>query len=60
MSERRGRPRAPESDRRRREFIRLVAEGSTLTDAVRLSGIQPKRAIALLDQPEMRQLIAAA
>lgn len=56
----RGRPRAPESERRRREFVRLVAAGSSLADAVRISGIQPKRAIALLDQPEMRQLIADA
>lgn len=55
-----GRPSREESERRRREFIRLVAQGSSLADAVKTSGIQPKRAIALLDEPEMRQLLAAA
>lgn len=54
-----GRPRGPESDRRRREFIRLVIAGTPLLDAAREARIKPERALALLDTPEGSAIIAA-
>lgn len=53
-----GRPRATESAARRREFVRLVATGAGFAAAAREARIQPLRALAILDEPEMRQLIA--
>lgn len=53
-----GRPRKVELERRRREFVGLVAAGSKLLDAAITTGIRPDRALALLDEPEMRQLLA--
>lgn len=60
MSDRVGRPRASESERRRQRFVALVAEGVAFDVAAELARIKPQRALALLSQPEMRQLIAAA
>jgi hypothetical protein len=53
-----GRPKAAESERRRVEFVRLVAAGTPLVEAARIARIKPERALALLDTPEMRRLIA--
>lgn len=58
MEEPAGRPRKAESERRRREFVALVAGGAKLHEAAEQSRIKPARALALLDEPEMRQLLA--
>lgn len=55
-----GRPSPEESDRRRREFLRLVAEGKPLDEAARTARIQPLRALAILSHPDVRPLIAKA
>lgn len=55
-----GRPSADESERRRREFVRLIASGASLGEAQRGARVSLQRALDLLDPPEMRQLAARA
>ncbi|HEY8723347.1 MAG TPA: hypothetical protein VIL92_05750 [Gaiellaceae bacterium] len=59
MSER-GRPRGPESDRRRQRFVALVLAGVDFDAAAEQARIKPERALSILSQPEMRQIIAQA
>lgn len=54
------RPSHTEQARRRKEFARLVAHGTPIVQAVRESRMDPWRALALLDEPEMMALLAAA
>jgi DNA-binding MarR family transcriptional regulator len=53
-----GRPSPAESDRRRKEFVRLIVSGADFAAAAREARIQPMRALAVLSEREMRQLIA--
>lgn len=55
-----GRPSRDESERRRQHFVALVAGGAPFDEAAEQARIKPERALAILSQPEMRQLIAAA
>jgi hypothetical protein len=55
-----GRPTLEESERRRVEFVRLIASGVPLVEAVTTSRIQPLRALSVLDAPEMRELLLHA
>jgi hypothetical protein len=55
-----GRPSPEESDRRRREFLRLVAAGVDFDEAAKLSRIKPLRALAILSHPDVRPLLARA
>jgi hypothetical protein len=55
-----GRPSSEESERRRREFVRLVIAGTPFAEAARASRIKPLRALSILDAPEMRQIIGQA
>jgi hypothetical protein len=55
-----GRPTPEESERRRQEFIRLVAAGKPFDEAARDSRIQPMRALAILSHPDVRPLLARA
>lgn len=55
-----GRPRGVESERRRREFIRLVAAGTPFDRAAVSARVQPVRALAILSEPEVRQIIGGA
>lgn len=55
-----GRPSPAESDRRRREFLRLVAEGAPFDEAARTARIQPLRALAILSHPDVRPLLGRA
>jgi len=55
-----GRPRAAESERRRREFLRLVAAGADFDAAAREARIKPARALKLLSHPDVRQLLTKA
>lgn len=52
-----GRPIRFESEARRREFARLVAGGLRLDRAARQAKIDPWRALALVDSPEMIGLL---
>jgi hypothetical protein len=54
-----GRPSFAESERRRREFVRLVTAGTSFADAAAQAKIKPERALKLLDTPELRQIIFA-
>lgn len=50
-----GRPRGVESERRRKEFVRLVlVEELSVADAARLSRIKAERALVILDEPTFR------
>lgn len=55
-----GRPRAAESEQRRRDFIRLVAAGVDFDQAAKQSKIKPLRALAILSHPDVRPLLAQA
>jgi hypothetical protein len=55
-----GRPSPAESDRRRREFLRLVAEGVPFDEAAKQSRIKPLRALAILSHPDVRHLLVRA
>jgi hypothetical protein len=55
-----GRPSAGESERRRMEFVRLIASGASLGEAQRGARVSLQRALDLLDPPEMRKLAARA
>lgn len=55
-----GRPRGAESDARRREFVRLIASGAEFHQAAREARVQPFRALAILSEPEIRQIIGRA
>jgi hypothetical protein len=55
-----GRPTSDESERRRMEFVRLIASGASLGEAQRGARVSLQRAIDLLDPPEMRKLAARA
>lgn len=52
-----GRPRAAESNARRREFIRLIVMGVDFDVAARDAQIKPERALKLLSHPDIRPLI---
>jgi hypothetical protein len=54
-----GRPSTEESDRRRREFLRLIVEGVPGDEAARRARIKPERALAILTHPDVRPLLAA-
>ncbi len=53
-----GRPSNPEQRRRRIEFVRLIAGGAAFDQAARDAQLSPVRALAILSQPEVRQLIS--
>jgi hypothetical protein len=53
-----GRPSTDESDRRRVEFVRLVVAGAPLDEAACEARINLKRALKILSEPEMRQIVA--
>ena len=55
-----GRPRAAESDQRRRDFICLVAAGVDFAEAAKQARIKPLRALAILSHPDVRPLLAKA
>lgn len=55
-----GRPSPGESERRTREFVRLLAAGETFADAQRQSGIAAARVLRLLDEPAFRAIAVAA
>lgn len=54
-----GRPRAIESQRRRHQFLRLLANGATWREAAREARIKPDAVLTMLDQPEFRTVVAA-
>jgi hypothetical protein len=56
----RGRPRAADSKQRRKEFVRLIASGEDFDKAALDARIGPVRALAILSEPEIRQIIARA
>lgn len=53
-----GRPDAGETKRRTQEFIRLVLAGEAFDVAAKQARVKDKRALHILSQPEMRQLLA--
>jgi hypothetical protein len=55
-----GRPRAADSDARRREFLRLIVAGVPGDEAARQARIKPTRALAILTHPDVRPLLARA
>lgn len=55
-----GRPRAADSDARRREFLRLVVAGVPGDEAARQARIKPERALAILTHPDVRPLLSQA
>lgn len=55
-----GRPNRHESDRRRREFLRLVANGIPFDEAASLARVKPERALKLLSHPDVRALLSEA
>lgn len=55
-----GRPTRHESERRRREFLRLIASGVPGDEAAKRARIDPERALAILTHPDVRSLLAAA
>lgn len=55
-----GRPSKDESERRRVEFLRLVAAGIDFDVAARDAQIKPERALKLLSHPDVRPLLAKA
>jgi hypothetical protein len=55
-----GRPSSAESDRRRREFLRLVVDGVPGDEAARIARIKPERALAILTHPDVRPLLGLA
>lgn len=60
MTEKKGRPRAADSDARRLEFLRLVVSGVPGDEAARTARIKPERALAILTHPDVRPLLAQA
>lgn len=54
-----GRPSTVESERRRVEFLRLIAAGKPFDVAARDSKIGPLRALSILSHPDVRPLLAA-
>lgn len=54
----RGRPHRVESEARRREFVRLVVAGEPLPVAAEKARVKPERALALVDTPEIIQILA--
>lgn len=53
-----GRPDAVETQRRTKEFIRLVVDGEDFAVAAERACVKAERALSILSQPEVRQLIA--
>ena len=52
-----GRPTKSESERRRREFVRLLANGKSFADAALEAKVKPDRALQILwDQRELCHL----
>lgn len=51
-----GRPDAVETRRRTQEFIRLALDGEAFDVAARRARVKAERALAILSQPEVRQL----
>lgn len=54
-----GRPSPEESERRRIEFVHLIAAGEPFDVAAEKARIAPKRALRLLSHPDVRPLLAA-
>lgn len=54
-----GRPRREESDERSRAFVRRVTEGCSLADAARRSRLSPTKALRLLEDPVLLQVVVA-
>lgn len=55
-----GRPSPEESERRRVEFVRLIAAGEDFDVAAERARIAPKRALKLLSHPDVRPLLSQA
>jgi hypothetical protein len=55
-----GRPTRTESDRRRHEFLRLIAAGKSGDIAAEQARIKPERALAILTHPHGREALLAA
>lgn len=55
-----GRPRREDSDERVRAFVRQVSSGGSLADAARSSRLSPARALRLLDDPVLLQVVAVS
>lgn len=53
-----GRPYAPESELRRKRFVRLVLAGVPWPDAIEQARVAPKRAVALLYELHAAGLLA--
>lgn len=53
-----GRPIRHDSERRRREFVALVVGGERLDQAARRAGLDPWRALRLVDTSEFVDLLA--
>lgn len=53
-----GRPTHDESRSRRRQFVGLVAAGVDFRAAAKQARVSPERALEILNEPEMRQVIA--
>lgn len=49
-----GRPRGPETRRRTKQLLELLAGGATLADAAREARVKPDRVLRLLEDREFR------
>jgi hypothetical protein len=59
MSDSIGRPERKESDRRRREFLRVLSTTGSFDQAIRASRMSTKRLPQLLDSPAFRAVCVA-